>query len=231
MSKITGKLHRATAPEPPTVVILPTGQAALWCGLLLLVPLVRGKTRLALWGLVTLAGSAATAVVPKSVLPRALLDLSAGLSAENSAPSGHATMATSLALVAVVVCPPAFRYLAASAGVAVAVLTAYFVQTASWHRPSDILMAAAVSLLWAFLAAALVPAAGEDITAERWNLPALSLSRRPPPPCATAVLLALHRFADRPRRAHMAFSRHDGVEGGEEARSLVSTEEPSHGSP
>ncbi|MDX3342586.1 phosphatase PAP2 family protein [Streptomyces baarnensis] len=156
-------------PESPTVVILPSGQAAVWGGLLLLVPLVRGKVRPALWGLVTLAGSAATATVLKSLLPRPPLDLSAGLPAGNSAPSGHATMATALALVALVVCPAALRYVAASAAVVVAVLTAYFVQGANWHRPSDILMGAATALLCAFLASVLVPAAGADIAAERGN--------------------------------------------------------------
>ncbi|MFD6657439.1 phosphatase PAP2 family protein [Streptomyces parvus] len=201
-------------PESPTVVILPSGQAAVWGGLLLLVPLVRRKTRPALWGLVTLAGSAATAIALKNLLPRPLLDFSAGLPTVNSAPSGHATMATALALVALVVCPAALRNVAAPA----AVLTAYCVQGANWHRPSDILMGAGTALLWAFLASVLVPVAGADIAAEGgspWRtslcLLAVTATARwwvPEPlgspvylvlvsataPCAAAVLLAHHHF-------------------------------------
>ncbi|MEW1615924.1 MULTISPECIES: phosphatase PAP2 family protein [unclassified Streptomyces] len=206
-------------PVSPAPAILPVGQAAVWGGVLLLIPLVGRKPRLALWGLVTLTGSAATAFVLKELLPRPLLDNSygVGLSAENSAPSGHATMATSVALVALVVCPAALRYIAAAAGVAVAAVTAYSVQAAGWHRPSDILMGATLSLLWVFLAALLVPAE-KDIAAVRWNPPMMSLcvlaaaavalwwvsESQPGPgypvvvsaaaPCAAAVLLAHHRF-------------------------------------
>ncbi|WP_411120235.1 phosphatase PAP2 family protein [Streptomyces sp. 058-1L] len=207
-----------TNPESPTVVILPSRQAAVWCGLLLLVPLARGKVRPALWGLVVLAGAAATATVLKSLLPRPPLDLSVGLSAGNSAPSGHATMATALALVSLVVCPAALRYLAAPAAVVFAVLTAYFVQGAGWHRPSDILMGAATALLWALLASVLVPGAVADTAAEGGNpwrtslcllaVTAAALWWVPEPlgspaylvfisataPCAAAVLLAHHHF-------------------------------------
>ncbi|MFD5573073.1 phosphatase PAP2 family protein [Streptomyces cadmiisoli] len=158
--------------DTPTTVILRSGHAAVLGGLLLLVPLARRKVSLAVWGLVTLTGSAVTAGVLKQLLPRPLLDPSAlGLTADNSAPSGHATMATSLALVALVVCPAAVRYIAAPTAVALAALTSYFVQGAGWHRPSDIVTAAAVSLLWCHLASALVPGAAEDIAATRTKRP------------------------------------------------------------
>ncbi|MER6463797.1 phosphatase PAP2 family protein [Streptomyces sp. NPDC001228] len=215
----------AYPPAPPTVVILGTTQSAVLGGLLLLVPLARRRARLAAHGLVLMSGSAATALVLKEVLPRPLLDpaYAVGLGAQNSTPSGHVTMATSLVLVALVVCPARLRYAAASVGVVVAVLTGYFVQCAGWHRPSDVLMGAALSLLWAFLASVLIPLAEEDVPGTRTNAAVVSLcvvlasaaalvwalQEETSPafpalvaisaaaPCAAAVVLGHHRFRRR----------------------------------
>ncbi|WP_338119426.1 phosphatase PAP2 family protein [Streptomyces parvus] len=109
--------------------------------------------------------------------------------AGNSAPGGHATMATALALVALVVCPAASRYVVA--GVVVAVLTAYFVQGAGRHRPSDILMGAATALVRSFLASVFVPGAGADTDAERGSPGKTSL-------CLLAVTAAALRWVPEP---------------------------------
>ncbi|MFK0229968.1 hypothetical protein ACIQUL_29850 [Streptomyces sp. NPDC090303] len=150
--------HDAPAPAPvplgeqprsaafPTTVILSSDHAAFAGVLLLVVPLVRRRPRQALWGLATLAGSAA--------------------------------MATALVLVAVVACPGAWRDVVGAVGTTVAVLTAYFVQLAGWHRPSDIVMGAGVALLCALLAAAPVPAAGDRPSARASAARGSSVSAR-----------------------------------------------------
>ncbi|MEU9230285.1 hypothetical protein AB0D40_38880 [Streptomyces massasporeus] len=56
-------------------------------------------------------------------------------------------------------------------------MTALNIQSAGWHRPSDVVTGAAVSLLWCYLASVLVPGAADDMAATRASYPwALSLA-------------------------------------------------------
>ncbi|MFC8957588.1 phosphatase PAP2 family protein [Streptomyces sp. NPDC057101] len=175
--------NRPPSEEFPTIVILSSEHAALAGGLLLVVALVQRRCRQALWGLVTLAGSAVMALALKVALPRPALDpTSHGLATANSAPSGHVAMATALVIVALVVCPASWRYAVGALGTTVAVLTAYFVQLAGWHRPSDIVLGAGVSLLCALMASYLVPADG--------NPPEEGAGRRPSWIVAVSTLTA-----------------------------------------
>ncbi|MFF6984284.1 phosphatase PAP2 family protein [Streptomyces sp. NPDC008343] len=149
--------YRPSSPPP----ILSSGQAVVAGIVLILVALIRRRMRLVLWAVVALAGSGATALLLKVMLPRPVLDPTYH-PLHNSAPSGHVAMATAVAITAMVVSPSVFKYVAAAAGVVVATLTAYFVQSSSWHRPSDVLMGVAVSLSWALLASAVIPVAGDE---------------------------------------------------------------------
>ena len=85
----------------------------------------------------------------------------------NSLPSGHTTVALSIALAAVIVAPPAWRSTVAIGVSATAALVGVALVLGRWHRPSDVIAATFVCLLWAavgLLTAALVrarpPAAG-----------------------------------------------------------------------
>ncbi|QHC32421.1 MULTISPECIES: hypothetical protein [unclassified Streptomyces] len=80
-------------------------------------------------------------------------------------------METCAALVALIGRPAALRYVAVPAGAAVATRTAYFVQPAARHRPSDIVRGAGVCLLWALLATAVVPGTAEQIASWRTDRP------------------------------------------------------------
>lgn len=73
-------------------------------------------------------------------------DLSLGT---NSLPSGHTTVALSIALAAVIVAPSAWRSTVAIGASATATLVGVATVLGRWHRPSDVIAATFVSLAWA----------------------------------------------------------------------------------
>ncbi|TNC51338.1 phosphatase PAP2 family protein [Mumia zhuanghuii] len=66
----------------------------------------------------------------------------------NSLPSGHTTAAISLVIAGLLVAPTALRGLVVLLGSAAVVLTGVSTVVAGWHRPSDVVAALAVGLLW-----------------------------------------------------------------------------------
>ena len=77
----------------------------------------------------------------------------------NSLPSGHTTVALSIALAAVIVVSPAWRPTVAMGVSAVATLVGVATVLGRWHRPSDVIAATFVCVVWAalgLLAAALI---------------------------------------------------------------------------
>ena len=75
----------------------------------------------------------------------------------NSLPSGHTTVAASLAAALVIVAPVKLRPLATVLGVAYAVGTGVSTLVGQWHRVSDVLAAILVVLTWAILVCGLTP--------------------------------------------------------------------------
>lgn len=119
--------------------------------------LVRRRPRLAVGAFVLVLGAnVTTEVLKRWVLPRPDLlpaDLREG---RPSFPSGHSTVAMSLALALVLVVPRSVRSLAAVAGLVYAVGVGVAVIVAGWHRPSDAYGAYLVSFAWACLVAAVL---------------------------------------------------------------------------
>lgn len=74
----------------------------------------------------------------------------------NTLPSGHTTVAASVALALVLVLPPALRGTTALLGTGYAALTGVATLTASWHRPSDVVAAFLVVGAWTAAAALLL---------------------------------------------------------------------------
>jgi hypothetical protein len=66
-------------------------------------------------------------------------------------PSGHSTVAFSVAVALVLVLPVRLRAVAAAAGVGYTTLTAMATLSAGWHRPSDSVAAFLVVACWAAL--------------------------------------------------------------------------------
>ncbi len=71
-----------------------------------------------------------------------------GLLTINSFPSGHTTVAISAVLAAVLVAPPLLRPLIVALGSFAATLVGASTIVGGWHRPSDVLGALAVALVW-----------------------------------------------------------------------------------
>jgi membrane-associated phospholipid phosphatase len=117
--------------------------------------LVRRRSDLALGAVVLIGGANVTTQLLKYDL-FSRPGLSPG---PNSLPSGHTTVALSIALATVMVAPPAWRYTVSIMVSATATLVGVATVLGRWHRPSDVIAATFVCVVWAalgLLAAALV---------------------------------------------------------------------------
>jgi len=116
---------------------------------------VRRRFDLALGAAVVIGGAdLTTQFLKKDLLTH--VDLGPG---PNSLPSGHTTVALSIALAAVMVAPSAWRAVVAIGVSATAALVGVALVLGRWHRPSDVVAATFVCLVWAaigMLTAALV---------------------------------------------------------------------------
>ena len=116
---------------------------------------MRRRFDLALGAVVIIGGADLTTQILKNDLFRRV-DVGQG---SNSLPSGHTTVALSIALAAVVVAPSAWRSMVAIGVSATAALVGVALVLGRWHRPSDVIAATFVCVVWAavgLLAAALV---------------------------------------------------------------------------
>jgi len=115
--------------------------------------LLRRRVAAAVAAMVLVAGANVTTQVLKyDVLTRPDI----GLGTSNSLPSGHTTVALSLALAGVLVAPAALRSLVALLGSGGATLIGAGTVVGRWHRPGDVVAGVAVCLLWAALALAVL---------------------------------------------------------------------------
>lgn len=128
------------------------GLSLLTC---LTIAVVQGRLDLAMGAGIVIGGTNVTTQILKNdVFSRP--DLSQG---PNGLPSGHTTVAVSIALAAVIVAPSAWRAIVAIGGSATATFVGVALVLGRWHRPSDVIAAIFVCLVWAaagLLAAALV---------------------------------------------------------------------------
>jgi len=121
--------------------------------LVVVVALLRRRPTLAGRAIVMVAGANATTQVMQAVLDRP--DLGVATVVPNSLPSGHATVAASVALALVMIAPAWFREPAAWIGWVWASLTGVTVMVSAWHRPSDVVTALLVCGAWALALAPL----------------------------------------------------------------------------
>ena len=128
--------------------------------------LLRGRPRLAVAAGVVLLGANVTTQVVKGAVDRPDL-VYGGWTEPGSYPSGHATVAMSLAMTLMIVVPAALRWTAALGGCAYAAGVGIAVLTLNWHRPSEVVGAYLVVVAWTGLVmAALTLAPGEEAARE-----------------------------------------------------------------
>lgn len=130
------------------------------------------------WGdavrvIVIVVGANLTTQVLKALVERPDTTALTQFSLENSLPSGHTTVAASVAAIALVAAPPALRPWAALVGAGYAALTGVATMSLGWHRPSDVLAALGVVAAWTLTALG------------------LSLARRTGPPAASTTRVTI----------------------------------------
>lgn len=123
----------------------------------MLVAVVRRRWLLALQVAVLVAGANLTTQVLKEALPGPRGDIG-GYPSDNTLPSGHTTVAASVAAAIVFVVPPRGRPWAALFGATYTAATGVATLIGQWHRPSDVLAAVLVVLAWSGLACAMAAA-------------------------------------------------------------------------
>jgi len=117
------------------------------------IALARRRIAVGLAAIMLIAGSAVTAQQLKGHLIRPDLGVDPErATAGNSLPSGHATVAASVAVALVLVLPPRARGVGALVGAGYAALVGVATMSAGWHRPSDSIAAFLIVGLWAAVA-------------------------------------------------------------------------------
>jgi membrane-associated phospholipid phosphatase len=144
---------------------------AIATGALMAVALLRRRPRLAVGIAVLVVGANVTTQVLKEVLERP--QLLGGAPSLTSFPSGHATVAMSLALALVLVAPARLRLPVAIVGLVYSIAVGGATLTSAWHRASDVLGADLVSLTWAATVAAwlVAPTAASSGVRDRERAP------------------------------------------------------------
>lgn len=121
------------------------------------IALIRRRVAVAFGAGLLLVGANATAQLLKYALPRPELGIDlVRASAGNSLPSGHTTIAASVAVALVLVLPAKARGAAALAGALFAGAAGVATLSAGWHRPSDAIAAVFVVGAWASIASVFI---------------------------------------------------------------------------
>jgi len=162
------------------------GGMALALACCVLVALARRRWALAVGAVVLVAGSNLTTEFLKHDL---LTRPSLGYGDLNSLPSGHTTVAASMAMAALLVVPSGGRWLVAVTGSVGVAVTGVGTVVAGWHRPSDVVAGLAVALVWgaAMLAVLALGHSTEPATSPSGRTLAIVAGL----PVAAAVFLAL----------------------------------------
>jgi len=132
------------------------GSLAFLGASIMTVALFRGRLHLALAAGAVIVGSNVTTQVFKMLVHRPSLITDPAIIDVNTLPSGHSTVAASLAAALVLVVPVRMRPLAATLGALYGAGMAAMTLSAGWHRPSDAVAAFAVVGIWVFGVAALL---------------------------------------------------------------------------
>ncbi len=150
---LDGRTHRQSVLNATSRLLDTISIASLALGTitLMLIALVRRRPHLALTAGVIIGGSClSTELLKKYLLDRPdLVGRPDTLGMTNSFPSGHSTVAMSLAVALVIVVAEQARPIAALIGLTYATLVGAGTVTLGWHRPSDVLGAYLVVTAWA----------------------------------------------------------------------------------
>ncbi len=112
------------------------------------IALLRRRVERAAGAIVLVIGANVSTQILKAVIPRPYY----GIGSQNTLPSGHVTVVTSLVLAALLVVSWRLRSLVALLAAGAATLTGAATILQRWHRPSDVIAALGVCAIWAGVA-------------------------------------------------------------------------------
>lgn len=140
----------------PVLDVVSIGFVVVALGAVVLVAMLRRRWGLAIQAAVLIGGSNITTQLLKhDLLERPDYGITTGT--VNSLPSGHTTVAASVAMGVLLVVPRSGRPAVAVAGAAYTAATGIATLVGQWHRPSDVIAAVLVVLAWTGLVCAFTP--------------------------------------------------------------------------
>lgn len=202
----TARLATVDRLSANAVHTIDVGSLVLLGGGLVLLALLRGRVGDALAAAVVIVGANVTTQLLKPALGR--LDPLGGdalRAFHGSYPSGHATVAMSLALAAVLAAPAALKSPAALLGAAYAAAIGVSLLVQQWHYASDVAGGYLVAGSWAGLAAAALPRGGAGARVESVRA-GIALAAAVVLAFLVVVVLALHRHPG--ALFHFEYRRH-----------------------
>ncbi|MFU8849373.1 phosphatase PAP2 family protein [Micromonospora sp. SL1-18] len=117
------------------------------------IALIRGRSALAVTATMLIAGANVSTQLLKHLLTRPDFGIDPERAAAgNSLPSGHTTVAASVAVALILVLPPKARVAGAFLGAGYAAAAGVGTLSAGWHRPSDAIAAYLVVGVWTAIA-------------------------------------------------------------------------------
>ncbi|ROO61970.1 PAP2 superfamily protein [Micromonospora sp. Llam0] len=140
----------AYGPASTVLGVVSVASLALATGVIGFIALIRGRVLLAVVATGVIAGSNLTTQWVKYAVARPSIGVDpVDANPANSLPSGHTTVAASVAVALVLVLPAALRGIGALAGAGYAAAAGVATLSAGWHRPSDAVAALLVVGGWA----------------------------------------------------------------------------------
>ncbi len=142
---------------------------AVVLAVMVLLALMRRRVSRALAALAVVAGSNLATQVLKAGLPRPDM----GIGSENTLPSGHVTVVTSLVLATLFVVPARWRRIVVLLATGAGTLTGAATLIQRWHRPSDVIAAYAVCGVFAGLGLIMAERAArvDGASTGSWRIP------------------------------------------------------------
>ncbi|WP_433076156.1 phosphatase PAP2 family protein [Dactylosporangium sp. CA-052675] len=141
--RVAGLVHDTLS----TISVVSVAAATVVIGF---IALARRRVALGVGAVLLIGGSNATTQIFKTLIYRPHLGVDVDrVAAGNSLPSGHTTVAASVAVALVLVVPPSTRGAVALGGAVVSALVGVATLSAGWHRPSDAVAALLVVGAWA----------------------------------------------------------------------------------
>lgn len=145
----------------PVLDVVSVSFVVLGLGIAMGIALLRRRWGLAVQVAFVVVGSnITTQFLKKAVLDRP--DLIGGWGVGNTLPSGHTTVAASVAVALLLVVPRAARPMIAVLGATYTAATGVSTLIGQWHRPSDVVAAVLVVTAWTALTLAFTPTSALD---------------------------------------------------------------------